>query len=508
MIFYILTIIFFLYVVSIAVKMLLENRPPYSFIAWLTVLVFLPYIGVIFYIFLGMDWKKSKKKISAKLPEDMIKKYFSSMLKEQIKILDNLQGNYSRHINLVKLAIRSGYSPITVQNEVYVFDDGKELFDAVIQDLKLAEKTIHMEYFIWRSDKLGEKIKDILIKKANQGVEIRLIFDGVGSLMSISRKYRKELKKNGIKFLYYHDPFSILWTRFINYRNHRKVIVVDGIVSYMGGMNLGQEYIDGGKRFESWKDVHMRIVGDSCNLIQNVFVCDWYNAGGRDLEVFNIKEKRYNITRKLKYINKNLDKNKFSIIRKDLFPQAATDNFLPVQIITSGADSKWDSIQKVYLKMIEEAKESIYIESPYFIPDEGFLAALENAALSEINVNLMITGKPDKLVAWWVAQTYFETLLKAGVNIYLYEKGFLHSKFCIMDGKIVSCGTCNMDIRSFYLHYEMNAVIYNDSIAQKFENIFKKDALNSHKITSEEYKKQPTLIRLRNSACRIIAPVL
>ncbi len=230
MIFYILTIIFFLYVVSIAVKMLLENRPPYSFIAWLTVLVFLPYIGVIFYIFLGMDWKKSKKKISAKLPEDMIKKYFSSMLKEQIKILDNLQGNYSRHINLVKLAIRSGYSPITVQNEVYVFDDGKELFDAVIQDLKLAEKTIHMEYFIWRSDKLGEKIKDILIKKANQGVEIRLIFDGVGSLMSISRKYRKELKKNGIKFLYYHDPFSILWTRFINYRNHRKVIVVDVII--------------------------------------------------------------------------------------------------------------------------------------------------------------------------------------------------------------------------------------------------------------------------------------
>ncbi len=213
MIFYILTIIFFLYVVSIAVKMLLENRPPYSFIAWLTVLVFLPYIGVIFYIFLGMDWKKSKKKISAKLPEDMIKKYFSSMLKEQIKILDNLQGNYSRHINLVKLAIRSGYSPITVQNEVYVFDDGKELFDAVIQDLKLAEKTIHMEYFIWRSDKLGEKIKDILIKKANQGVEIRLIFDGVGSLMSISRKYRKELKKNGIKFLYYHDPFSIFLSK-------------------------------------------------------------------------------------------------------------------------------------------------------------------------------------------------------------------------------------------------------------------------------------------------------
>ena len=508
MIFYILTIIFFLYVVSIAIKMLLENRPPYSFIAWLTVLVFLPYIGVIFYIFLGMDWKKSKKKISAKLPEDMIKNYFSSLLKEQIKILDNMQGNYGKHINLVKLAIKSGYSPITVQNEVYVFDEGDKLFDAIIQDLKLAEKTIHMEYFIWRSDELGERIKDVLIKKANQGVEIRLIFDGVGSLMRINKKYRNELKKNGIKFLYYHDPFSILWTRFVNYRNHRKIVVVDGVVAYMGGMNMGQEYIDGGKRFNSWKDVHMRIVGDSCNLIQNVFVCDWYNAGGRDLEIFNIEENKHKHFKKIKYADKNLNEEKVSIIRKDLFPQSFTDKFLPVQIITSGADSKWDSIQKVYSKMIEEAKESIYIESPYFVPDDGFLRTLENAALSEVNVNLMITGNPDKLVAWWVAQTYFETLLNAGVNIYLYEKGFLHSKFCVMDGRIVSCGTCNMDIRSFYLHYEMNAVIYDIDIAKKFEDIFKKDMLDSHKITIEEYSKQPMLVRLRNSACRIIAPVL
>ncbi|MEI0538340.1 phospholipase D-like domain-containing protein [Brachyspira pulli] len=508
MLFYILTIIFFLYVVSIAIKMLLENRPPYSFIAWLTVLVFLPYVGVIFYIFLGMDWKKSKRKISAKLPEDMIKKHFSSLLKTQIKILDDMKGNYEKNINLVKLAIRSGYSLITVQNEVSIFDDGEELFNAMIQDLKLAEKTIHMEYFIWRSDKLGERIKDVLIKKADQGVEIRLIFDGVGSLKRISHKYKKELKAHGIKFLYYHDPFSILWTRFVNYRNHRKIVVVDGVVSYMGGMNLGQEYIDGGKRFESWKDVHMRIVGDSCNLIQNVFVCDWYNAGGRDLDVFDAKENKHKHSRKIKFANKDLNEEKLSIIRKDLFPLATTDKFLPVQIITSGPDSNWDSIQKVYSKMIEEAKETIYIESPYFVPDDAFLIALENAALSEVNVNLMITGKPDKLVAWWVAQTYFETLLKAGVNIYLYEKGFLHSKFCVMDGRIVSCGTCNMDIRSFYLHYEMNAVIYDAETAKKFEDMFKKDMMNSHKITLEEYSKQPALVRLRNSACRIIAPVL
>ena len=440
MIFYVLTIIFFCYVIFIAIKMLLENKPPYSFIAWLTVLVFLPYVGVIFYIFLGMNWKKSKKKISARLPEDILKRHFSPILDEQINIINNMGGLYGKNVNLVKLAIKSGYSPITVQNEVSIFDNGEELFENMINDLKLAEKTIHMEYFIWRSDKLGKKIKDILIKKAKEGVEIRLIFDGVGSMLRISRKYRRELRRNKIKFLYYHDPFSIFWTRFVNYRNHRKIVVIDGIVSYMGGMNLGQEYIDGGKRFSSWRDVHLK--------------------------------------------------------------------YLPVQILSSGPDSKWDTIQKVYSKMIEEAKESVYIESPYFVPDEGFLQILENASLSGVNVNLMITGHPDKLLAWWVAQTYFETLLKAGVNIYLYQKGFLHSKFCIIDGSIVSCGTCNMDVRSFYLHYEMNAVIYDSEISKNFENIFKKDILNSHKITSEEYAKQPVLIRLRNSACRIIAPVL
>ena len=311
-------------------------------------------------------------------------------------------------------------------------------------------------------------------------------------MLRISRKYRRELKRNKIKFLYYHDPFSIFWTRFINYRNHRKIVVVDGVVSYMGGMNLGQEYIDGGKRFSSWRDVHLRIAGDSCNLIQNIFICDWHNAGGKDLD--------YVLESKLddKYLNE----------MKNLFPQSITEKYLPVQILSSGPDSKWDTIQKVYSKMIEEAKESVYIESPYFVPDDGFLQILENASLSGVNVNLMITGNPDKLLAWWVAQTYFETLLKAGVNIYLYKKGFLHSKFCAIDGSIVSCGTCNMDVRSFYLHYEMNAVIYDSEISKKFEAIFKEDILNSHKITLEEYSKQPVLVRLRNSACRIIAPFL
>lgn len=485
----ILTIIFFSYVIIISIRMLLENRPPYSFLAWLCVLVFMPYLGVLLYFFLGINWKKSKKKIAASLPEDVIKRQFSKLLNEQIYILGSMQSKYSKHINLVKLAISGGYAPITTQNEIEIYSEGEKLFDDLIEELKKAKDCIHMEYFIWKSDKLGERIKEVLIEKAKEGLDVRLIFDGAGCIGTISRKYRKELKKHGVRFLYFHDPFSLLWTRFINYRNHRKIVVIDGKIGYTGGMNIGQEYIDGGKRFDSWRDVHMKIKGEACNLLQNVFVCDWYNAGGRDITHYG--------------------KCEDIVIGKDpLFPEAGTDKYMPIQIITSGPDSSWDSIHKIYSKMISEAEREVCIASPYFIPDDGFLHILENAALAEVKVNLMITGVPDKPIAWWVAQTYFETLLKAGVNVYLYKKGFLHSKFCVVDDEIVSAGTCNMDLRSFFLHYEINSIIYDREIACKFRDIFKEDVTFSHKITIEEYAKQPLLIRLRNSIFRIIAPVL
>lgn len=484
-----LTIIFFSYVVLISIRMLLENRPPYSFLAWLCVLVFMPYLGVILYFFFGINWKKSKKKIAASLPEDVINKQFSKLLSDQISILDSMQNKYNKHINLVKLAISGGFAPITTQNEIKIYSKGEDLFDDMIEDLKKAKDCIHMEYFIWRSDVLGERIKEVLIEKAKEGLDVRLIFDGAGCIGTISKKYRKELKKAGVNFLYFHDPFSLLWTRFVNYRNHRKIVVIDGKIGYTGGMNVGQEYIDGGKKFDTWRDTHMKIKGEACNLLQNVFVCDWYNAGGRDITHYGKCEE--------------------IVLGKDpLFPEPDTDKYLPMQIITSGPDSRWDSIHKIYSKMISEAEKEICIESPYFVPDDGFLHALENAALSEVNVNLMITGVPDKPIAWWVAQTYFETLLKAGVNIYLYKKGFLHSKFCVIDEEIVCAGTCNMDIRSFFLHYEINGLIYDREVAIKFKKMFKDDILFSHKVTIEEYTKRPILVRLRNSICRIISPVL
>ncbi|TQR32338.1 cardiolipin synthase [Campylobacter sp. MIT 99-7217] len=493
MIFYILTILFFTYVAIITLRMLLENRSPNSILAWFMVLVFLPYVGAFLYIFFGIDWKKSKEKISAKLPEDILKKFLSSHLEDENTILKKMK-DHKLNTSLMNLALNTAYTPITTQNEVEIFYEGKMLFDRLLEDLRQAKTSIHMQYYIFRSDTLGKRIKEVLIQKAKEGVDIRLIFDGLGSLFGISAFYKRDLKKHGIKFLYFHDPFFILWTRFINYRNHRKIVVIDGNIAYTGGMNVGQEYIDGGKEFSSWKDTHLRLVGQACHLLQNIFICDWHNSGGEDLNEFF----------------ENIEKlgDKLLNYESKLFPQIHVKNYLPMQIITSGPDSKWGNIQRMYSKMINLAKKNIYIQTPYFVPDESFLQALENAALSGVKTHLMIAGIPDHKLSWWVAQTYFENLLNAGVKIYLYEKGFLHSKSCCIDTEVVCVGSCNIDIRSFYLLYEINAVFYDKKVAQNFEENFNENAKYSRLITLQEYQKQNILIRLRNSICRLFAPML
>ncbi len=493
LIFLIISLTHTLLVFSVCIKMLLENRASTSFLAWMFLLFSFPFGGLVLYLFFGINWRKSKKSLFVALPENIIKMHFSSKIKDQTEIISKIaicQNNKSKKIS--SLALNAGYAFITDKNSVDVYDNGEDLFDKMIEDLENAKESIHMEYFIWKSDKLGCRIKDVLIKKRKENVSVRLIFDGLGSMKRISPRYKKELREAGIKFLYFNDPFSIFMTRLVNYRNHRKIVVIDGCIGYTGGMNIGQEYIDGGKSFDKWKDVHMRICGESVSLLQNVFACDWYNAGGSDILYFST--------------NKEITLGREPLFKELDLSESLDD--IAMQIITSGPDSKWDSIHRVYAKMIAEAEKEVLIQSPYFVPDMSIISALENAALSGVKIKLMITGRPDKRIPWWVAQTYFDTLLQAGVEIYLYKKGFLHSKVLIIDGDIVSSGTCNMDIRSFLLHYEVNTIIYERSVAEVFRNIFYNDVLESEKISIDKYKKRSIFVRLRNSLFRIISPAL
>ncbi len=475
----VLSYLFILYLIAITIKIILEDKPPEELLAWIVVLVFLPYVGVVIYVLAGINWKKQDRKIIRHIPEKAFENYIGSIIDHQSDFIANVSKDIDNDIaKAATLLLRSSNSPITIHNSCELFFEGKSHFLALMKDLEAANSSIHMEYYIWRSDELGERMKDILIRKRNEGVEVRLIFDGVGSFGKISRGYRRELKAAGVEFRYFLDPFSLIWGRMINYRNHRKIVVIDGKIAYSGGMNIGTEYITGGNRFASWRDTHLRLEGESVQLIQSVFLSDWYNSGGTVPDF-------------LRYFS---------------FDDCRSGN-LPVQIVTSGPDSDWETIKQFFFLLISNADREVYIQSPYFIPDSSIMGALETAALSGVSVSLMITGVPDKRIPWYVAQTYFENLLRAGVRIYLYHGGFFHPKVMIADS-ISTVGTCNMDIRSFNIDYEINAVFYDKRMADLLKERFEADLASCVEVSYSTFRKRNIFVRLRNSILRVLAPVL
>ncbi len=476
---YYLNIVFYLIVIAITIRILLDNRDPAWSISMLLILYFLPVLGIPFYFLNGVNWKK--RKIVKHIPERLFKDNLGELIQRQQLFLKNIPPEYENDaVKNIRMLLKSSGAIMTMNNLISFYSNGEELFNDLINDLEKAERSIHMEYFIWRSDALGERIRKVLIRKASEGVEIRLLFDGVGCYRMMSLKYKRSLRKAGVLIRYFLDPLNPLSGWLLNYCNHRKIVVVDGKTAYSGGMNIGSEYIDGGKRFKSWRDTHMRLNGDTVSLLQAVFLADWENSGGK---IQNEKD--------------------YIIASKESF-----DN-LPVQIVTSGPDSDWHSLKDLYFNMISNANEEILIASPYFVIDVAIEEALITASLAGVRVRVIMAGSPpDKWVPFWVAHTYYERLIESGVEFYQYQEGFYHSKFLIADGKIATTGTCNMDIRSFQLHYEVNAVIYDTARAMVLKRVFDEDLLNCRKISLEDCENLSFPAKLRNSLFRIIAPLL
>ncbi len=474
-----LNVFFYVFVIAITIRILLDNRRPSWSISMLLVLYFLPLIGIPFYFLNGVNWKR--RKIVKHIPERIFKDNLGMMIERQQRFLKEVPPDYDNDsVKCVRMMLKSSGSIMTMNNLVSIYSNGKELFDQLILELEKSEKSIHMEYFIWRSDSLGERILDILSRKVSEGVEVRLLFDGVGCYRMMSFDYKRRLRRAGIQFRYFLDPHNPISGWLLNYCNHRKVAVIDSKTAFTGGMNIGSEYIDGGKRFNSWRDTHMRIKGEAVGLLQAVFLADWENSGGRVAD-----ERSY------------------------IIPPEEVYEDLPLQIVTSGPDSDWYSIKELYFTIISNANEEVLIASPYFIIDESIEEAIVTAALSGIRVKIIMAGSPpDKWIPFWVAHTYYERLIEAGVEFYQYEKGFYHSKFIVADGKIATAGTCNMDIRSFQLHYEVNTVFYHATKAEVLKRIFNEDLLNSKRIGLDEIKTLSFLKKLRNSIFRIFAPLL
>ena len=480
-IFTILTTLLFFYAVVVSVFLLVENRRPQATLAWMLVLFFAPGIGLLVYLLFGRD-RKAFSKRSKLLMQDLEANalpLLSPILSRQDAELARLE---SKRVSCKKVAMlvrRNSLSALTTRNRVEIQQDAAKFYPRLIEDMKAAQHSIHLQYFIWGVDSFTDNLKQILTEKAKSGVEIRLLYDPIGSQAHVGRRYIREMLTAGIKMAPT-SPFYHLHT--ISYRNHRKITVIDGAIGYTGGMNIGQEQLDGGEGFDSWRDTQVRLVGESAAILQAVFMVDWYNA-----------------------VRENLFFARY-------FPTDANESIedhVPVQILTSGPDSQWAGIRQLYAFMIVSAQRHVYLQSPFFIPDATLAEALRTAALSGVDVQVMVSARPSgNRLPDWAGNTYIEEIVAAGVRVFLYEKGYLHAKTISIDSEICSIGSANIDIRSFSINYEINAVLYSKRLAKKLERDFERDLLHCTGFDATGYQKRNAAVRFRDSVARIVSPLL
>ncbi|WMM25710.1 cardiolipin synthase [Tissierella sp. MB52-C2] len=456
-----------------------ERRNPTSTWLWIMVLTFLPGIGFILYLFIGQDLSK-KRLFKIKEEEDYCFRDLALNQEEQIgndqyKYRDP---NYVKYEDLIKMHLVSSESFFTQDNDVYIYFDGNDKFEALLESIKNAKQYIHLQYYIFKSDGLGRKVIDALCEKAKEGIEVKLLVDGMGG-RKLSKKYIHKIKKAGGEVGIFFPPFVPLISLRINYRNHRKICIIDGKEAFIGGFNVGDEYIGLSKKFGFWRDTHIKIKGSAISSLQWRFFLDWRFATGKE------------ITQCQTYLAQEDELGNTGI-----------------QIVSSGPDSKWPSVKDGYLKMISNAREKIYIETPYFIPDDSIFEALKLAGLSGLDVRVMIPCKPDHPFVYWASMSYIGELLQAGVRFYTYERGFLHSKVILMDDFVSSVGTANLDIRSFKLNFEVNAFLYDESINLKLTDKFIDDLQYCKEITLEEYRNRSQIVKIKESFSRLLSPIL
>ncbi|GIP37771.1 major cardiolipin synthase ClsA [Paenibacillus sp. J31TS4] len=459
----------------------LERRNVGMTWAWLMVLLFLPGVGFLLYLLLGQNLSRRKlykiKEEDKKKLDTIINKQRMLFKREALAYDDPMLQDYH---DLIYMNLMSGYALYSQNNQVEIFTDGVSKFDALFRDIEAAKEHIHLEYYIVQNDNLGRRVIEALTRKAEEGVQVRFLYDDIGS--TLPRHFFRELIRAGGKVAAFF-PSRIPYLNIrVNYRNHRKIAVIDGAVAYIGGFNIGDEYLGRNPRFGEWRDTHLRIRGDAALQLQAHFLMDW------------------NLAYPLK------------------IPDSATGYFpaapLPrrgkvgMQIVSSGPDNTMEQIKHAYIKMIHEAKSTIYIQTPYFIPDESVLTALKVAVLSGVDVRIMIPAKPDHKMVYWASYSYLGDLLEVGMKCYLYEKGFLHAKTVVIDGKVGSVGTANMDNRSFKLNFETTALLYDTETVSRLERIFEDDAEYCRVLTYEEYRNRPTLHKIRESCTRLLSPIL
>lgn len=478
---YFVTIIIILNVLLGFTIIFLERRDASATWAWLMVLLFVPVAGFILYLVFGrrlsnkeiFTWDKKARLGLLAAVQDQLRSIENGELELKYKQLEPYE-------DLIYMHLKNNDAVLTQDNQLELFTDGEKKFHALIQDIENAENHIHLLYYIVRHDQLGNRLAEVLKRKAKEGVTVKFLYDDMGSRV-LSRSYIKEMKRAGVKVESFFPPLIPKLNMKINYRNHRKLAIIDGKVGYIGGFNIGDEYLGKSARFGYWRDTHLRVVGSAVHNMQTRFILDWNQASKRDI-----------------------------LYDESLYPPFGDEEpgDSGVQIVSSGPDSEWEQIKHGYIKTILSAKDYVYIQTPYFIPDDSLLDAVRIAALSGVDVRVMIPNKPDHPFVYWATYSNVGDLLFAGAKVYIYQNGFLHAKTIVADGLISSVGTANIDVRSFRLNFEVNAFLYDPGLGETLTERFLEDSVLSTELTYKMYQDRSLWIRFKEAVARLLSPIL
>lgn len=467
-----LIVLIVLDILSVPVILFLERDDPTRTLQWLMVLLFVPIAGLVLYLAFHQHHKSKRERFEAKARADLGLSTSKEPVVPEGSITSPSDAALGGYGDLARLVGSS--SPVealaTCGNELRLFVDGKEMFDALLEDLRTAEEDVHLEYYIMRDDALSRRILDILEERAREGVEVRLLLDALGGRAVRSRVAR--LAASGAKAAFFYPGLAR-----VNYRDHRKIAVIDGRIGYCGGYNIGEEYVGTGP-LGYWRDAAVRVSGPGANPLQLRFLRDWLYASHERLG----DPWRY-------------------------FGRAAPKGSAAVQEVSSGPDTARPWIEDTYLKMILMARESCYVQTPYFAPGSGLSEALRVAASSGVDVRVMIPNKPDHPFVFWASQSFCADLLASGVRCFEYGGGFLHAKTIVVDGKVGSVGTANFDHRSFVLNFETNLVIYDLDVATAMKSAFLADVGRCTELTQEAYARRSFLVKLKEPVSRLFYPL-
>lgn len=466
---WIVNLLYGLTILGVVAVVVSENRNPVKSLAWVTVLLVVPLVGLVLYLVFGRNIQN--KRIISRRNRRKLRRLTARHLTDlrHGRPPESLQAR----INLASALCGSNYYE---GNHAEVFDNGTDKFNALLADIAAAQHYINLQYYIIVDDNIGTRVLSALEERARAGVKVRIIYDHVGSF-KLSRKALRRLKEAGVEaYPFFKVVFPPFGTR-INWRNHRKIAVIDGTVGYIGGMNVADRYIDGGKMFPMWRDLHLRVTGPAVAALQQSFAVDW-NFMGHPLLVDEVRPARH------------------------------PHSNIGMQLVTGGPTTQWMNMTLIFQQAISEAKKCVYILTPYFIPTEGLVQTLQVAALSKVDVRLIVPRRSDSDMLRWATCSYVQECLRAGIKVYFYEKGMLHSKAVIIDDDFCTVGSTNFDFRSFEHNFEANMLIYSTEFNARMKALFMRELHDSRRITSAEWNRRPFLEKALESVMRLLSPIL